>query len=199
MGPSSLAGLPPLPASAHIMLAVFVPTYSAYVVRPVTRQPSTRIAPPQCCRTPLPPAALSPASRRFGMAPATSDIDPVAPVLWEPTAAVFYSSFGGTVQVATPTLAVHLPTARGQTEPTVHMAETKCAQSGPSSSAPRGPSAASHLPLGQATAVALAQVTQQEQRSGGKRRRCGPESFGSSEAAACVEETNDGTLRWVRS
>ena len=102
------------------------------------------------------------------------------------------------MQVATPTLAVHLPTARSQTEPTVHMAETECAQPGLTSSAPRGPSAASHLPLGQATAVALAQVTQQEQRSGGKRRRCGPESFGSSEAA-CIEETSDGTLRWVRS
>ena len=60
------------------------------------------------------------------------------------------------------------------------------------------PAGIGHCLLRAATAVALAQVTQQEQRSGGKRRRCGPESFGSSEAA-CIEETSDGTLRWVRS
>ena len=61
--------------------------------------------------------------------------------------------------------------------------------------------AATHLPLAQATALALASAEQRSRRGGTDRakRKCGPGSFGSlGGEAAYIEDASDGSLRWVR-
>ena len=65
------------------------------------------------------------------------------------------------------------------------------------------PGAATRLPLGQATALALAYAEQQIRRDTGRRkakRKCGPGSFCDSPGGevACIEEASDGSLAWVR-
>ena len=70
----------------------------------------------------------------------------------------------------------------------------------PASDSPQ-PGAATHLPLAQATALALADAEQRSRRGGTDRgkRKCGPGSFGSLEGeAACIEDASDGSLRWAR-
>lgn len=184
----------------------------AFVVRPVTRQLTTRQQAP-CYRMAQPAAASNGAMfsqtqcnlafssfsfRVNGGVPAVFRLSLQKDSLCAPAgeSAVFCCTDGA---VCTASLAYSVLASKVE-EDTVR--EDEAALTLLASDSPE-PGAATRLPLGQATALALAYAEQQIRRDTGRRkakRKCGPGSFCDSPGGevACIEEASDGSLAWVR-